>query len=194
MSSVISSPSRTMPIGPPRTASGATWPAIRPCVAPEKRPSVSSATSSPSPSPTSAAVTASISRMPGPPAGPSLRMSTTAPALIPCARAAATACSSRPRAPSGLHPPPGPGLLASPVTRDLDHAPLGGEVALEDHEPAGVLQRVLQWADDLLALDLLRLVGALADRLARDRLGVLVEDPGLLESLQDNRDTAGGIQ
>ena len=40
-------------------------------VAPEKRPSVSSATSSPSPAPTRAAVTASISRMPGPPRGPS---------------------------------------------------------------------------------------------------------------------------
>ena len=41
-------------IGPPRNASGATWPTIRPWVAPEKRPSVISATSSPSPSPTSA--------------------------------------------------------------------------------------------------------------------------------------------
>ncbi len=52
-------------------ASGAMWPTIRPCVAPEKRPSVIRATSSPSPSPTSAAVTCSISRIPGPPAGPS---------------------------------------------------------------------------------------------------------------------------
>ena len=47
------------------------WPGSNPRVAPEKRPSVSRATSSPSPSPTSAAVTASISRIPGPPAGPS---------------------------------------------------------------------------------------------------------------------------
>ena len=36
-------------IGPPRAASGATWPTISPCVAPEKRPSVMSATSSPRP-------------------------------------------------------------------------------------------------------------------------------------------------
>ena len=41
---VISSPSRSAAIGPPRAASGATWPAMKPCVAPEKRPSVISAT------------------------------------------------------------------------------------------------------------------------------------------------------
>ena len=70
-SSMIVSPSRTAAIGPPRAASGAMWPTIRPCVAPEKRPSVISAISSPMPSPTSAPVTCSISRMPGPPAGPS---------------------------------------------------------------------------------------------------------------------------
>ena len=58
------------------------WPAMKPRVAPEKRPSVSSATVSPRPSPTIAAVTASISRMPGPPAGPSLRITTTSPGLI----------------------------------------------------------------------------------------------------------------
>ena len=57
MSSVTSSPSRIAAIGPPRAASGATWPAISPRVAPLKRPSVSSATSAPRPSPTNAAVT-----------------------------------------------------------------------------------------------------------------------------------------
>ena len=67
----IVSPSRTMAIGPPLAASGATCPAIMPRVAPENRPSVSSATDSPSPAPMMAAVTASISRMPGPPLGPS---------------------------------------------------------------------------------------------------------------------------
>ena len=54
-SSTIVSPSRTRgDRAAARTASGAMWPTIRPCVAPEKRPSVISATSSPSPSPTSA--------------------------------------------------------------------------------------------------------------------------------------------
>ena len=79
---VIVSPSWTAAIGPPWTASGATWPTMKPRVAPEKRPSVSRATESPSPSPMIAAVTASISRMPGPPAGPSLRMTTTSPGSI----------------------------------------------------------------------------------------------------------------
>ncbi len=65
------SPSRSAAIGPPLNASGATWPTMKPCVAPEKRPSVTSATSSERPSPTIAAVTCSISRIPGPPAGPS---------------------------------------------------------------------------------------------------------------------------
>ena len=49
------SPSRTAAIGPPRAASGATWPTINPRVAPEKRPSVISVTESPSPAPTIAA-------------------------------------------------------------------------------------------------------------------------------------------
>ena len=52
------SPSRSAAIGPPRDASGATWPTMKPRVAPEKRPSVTSATESPSPAPTIAAVTA----------------------------------------------------------------------------------------------------------------------------------------
>src|SRR5262249_25454557 len=64
MSKITRSPSRTKAIGPPSAASGATCPAMRPCVAPLKRPSVISATESPSPRPTSAAVTASISRIP----------------------------------------------------------------------------------------------------------------------------------
>ena len=65
------SPSRSAAIGPPRDASGAMCPTVKPRVAPEKRPSVMSATESPRPAPTIAAVTPSISRMPGPPAGPS---------------------------------------------------------------------------------------------------------------------------
>jgi hypothetical protein len=48
-SSVIMSPSRKSPIGPPRAASGPTWPTQKPRVAPEKRPSVISATFLPMP-------------------------------------------------------------------------------------------------------------------------------------------------
>src|ERR1043166_3105858 len=43
------SPARPARGGPPRAAPGATWPTMRPLVAPENRPSVTSATVSPSP-------------------------------------------------------------------------------------------------------------------------------------------------
>ena len=65
------SPLLTAAIGPPTAASGATWPTMKPWEAPEKRPSVISATLPPSPAPWIAPVTWSISRMPGPPCGPS---------------------------------------------------------------------------------------------------------------------------
>ncbi len=50
---------------------GVMWPTTKPCVPPEKRPSVMSATSLPRPRPITALVGESISRMPGPPRGPS---------------------------------------------------------------------------------------------------------------------------
>ena len=40
----------------------------------------------------------------------------------------------------------------------------------------------------------LRLVRVLADGLAGDGLGVFVQDPGLFQPLQDDRDPAGGVQ
>ena len=61
----------TSAIGPPTNASGAMCPTLMPFVAPLNRPSVISATSLPSPAPATAAVTASISGMPGEPFGPS---------------------------------------------------------------------------------------------------------------------------
>ncbi len=71
MSTVTESPSQMSAMGPPAAASGLTCPTAGPLVAPEKRPSVMSATLSESPRPQMAEVGASISRMPGPPAGPS---------------------------------------------------------------------------------------------------------------------------
>ena len=67
----IRSPSASSAIGPPTNASGAMCPTLMPFVAPLNRPSVISATSLPSPAPATAAVTASISGMPGEPFGPS---------------------------------------------------------------------------------------------------------------------------
>src|SRR5690606_7509076 len=65
--------------GPAVRGLGATCPMHRPVVPPENRPSVSSSTSLPSPAPLIAPVTASISRIPGPPRGPSPRITTTSP-------------------------------------------------------------------------------------------------------------------
>ena len=61
----------TRPMGPPEAASGLTWPMAAPRDAPEKRPSVMSATVVSSFMPASALVGLSISRIPGPPLGPS---------------------------------------------------------------------------------------------------------------------------
>ena len=58
-------------ITPPAAASGETCPIEAPRVAPEKRPSVISATLAPNPIPVMAAVGCNISRIPGPPFGPS---------------------------------------------------------------------------------------------------------------------------
>src|SRR5580765_2252382 len=57
---VMMSPSRSSAIGPPSAASGPTWPMQKPRVAPEKRPSVMSATLPPVPCPVSAAVRALV--------------------------------------------------------------------------------------------------------------------------------------
>src|SRR5208283_4678264 len=93
-SMTISSPSRTAASGPPAAASGAACPIINPRVPPLKRPSVTSATLSPKPAPTIAAVTLSISRIPGPPLGPSYAMTTTSPGAIVSSRIACIARSS----------------------------------------------------------------------------------------------------
>ena len=64
-----------------------------PCVAPEKRPSVTRAQSSSIPRPMMRAVVESISRMPGPPLGPSYRMTRTVPFSMVPALTAASASS-----------------------------------------------------------------------------------------------------
>ena len=71
MSIFILSPSRTRAITPPFAASGQICPTQIPRVAPENLPSVIRAQDLPKPFPTKSDVGASISRIPGPPAGPS---------------------------------------------------------------------------------------------------------------------------
>jgi len=104
---------------------------MKPWVPPEKRPSVTSATCSDRPAPTMAAVTWSISRMPGPPTGPSLRMTTTSPGWIPPLVMAWKQSSSRSK------------TFAGPACRvryvGVDQA--GVQQAFgEQREPAGAVQ------------------------------------------------------
>ena len=179
------SPSWTAAIGPPRGASGATWPAMKPWVAPEKRPSVSSATESPRPSPWSAAVTASISRIPGPPDGPSLRITTTSPALD------RARLDRGERVLLGLEHPRRAAVLPPAVAGELDDAAVGREVAAQDREAAVGRERVGERPHDGLALGLLGGVGLLADRLAGDGDRVAVEQPGLVQARGHERHAAG---
>src|SRR3989344_4759250 len=88
------SPFLMSPMGPPTYASGATWPMTSLYEPPEKRPSVISATESPSPRPMMAEVTASISRIPGPPFGPSFLITIVSPETTEPASIAANADSS----------------------------------------------------------------------------------------------------
>ena len=116
--------------------------------------------------------------MPGPPAGPSLRMTTTSPASMPPRVTAAIAASS----PSNTRA--GPAVVAALVAGELDDAALGREVAAQDRQAAGRLDRVVERSDDVLALGLGGVAGVLADRLAGDGDRVLVEQPGLVQALE----------
>ena len=153
---------RRAAIGPPRAASGATWPAMKPWVAPEKRPSVSSATCSPRPSPTIAAVTREHLAHAGA-AGRALVADHDDVARAGSRRAvtAAIAASS----PSNTRA--GPRVAAALVAGELHDAAVGREVAAQDREAAGRLERVVERAHDVLAGRLAGLVGVLADRAGR---------------------------
>ena len=77
----IMSPFCTIASGPPCAASGQRWPIMIPWLAPEKRPSVTSATFVPRPRPTRAPPGESISGIPGAPLGPSWRTTSTSPSF-----------------------------------------------------------------------------------------------------------------
>ena len=122
------SPSRTAAIGPPRAASGETWPIRMPCETPEKRPSVISATSSPRPRPCNWIVSITISGMPGPPTGPTLRTTITLPGLI------VAGADRRHGLGLGLEHPRGAAELAllERLARQLEQTALRREIALQD--------------------------------------------------------------
>ena len=133
---------------------------MKPCVAPEKRPSVMSATESPRPWPTIAAVTASISRMPGPPDGPSLRITTTSFAWICCASTAANASSSDSNTRAG------PLCSSRPWPDSFTTQPSGARLPRRIARPPFGLSGSDERPDDLLAVGLLGGVRLLADRRA----------------------------
>ena len=89
--------------------------------------------------------------MPGPPAGPSLRMTTTSPALI------SPVGDGGHRVLLALEHARGALVVDALVAGELHDAAVGREVAAQDREAAGGLDRVVDRADDVLALGLLRL-------------------------------------
>ena len=144
------SPSRSAASGPPFDASGATCPTMNPCVAPEKRPSVISATDSDSPSPTIAAGDVehlAHARRAGRPlvsdhddvAGLEHAGFDRGEALLLRLEHAGRAA-----------------VLRAVVAGELHDAPLGSEVAAQDRDPSARLDRGLDRHDDGLAHGLAR--------------------------------------
>ena len=85
-------------------------------------------------------------------------------------------------------------VVAPLVPGELHDAPVGREVPAQDGQAAGGLDGVAQRPDDLLARGLLRGARVVADRHALDGDGVLLEQPGLGEALEEHRDAAGGAE
>ena len=78
-------------------------------------------------------MTASISRMPGPPAGPSPRITTTSPACDLVGE------HRRHRGLLAVEHARGADVFAALVAGELDHAAVGRDVAAQDREAAGRL-------------------------------------------------------
>src|SRR3569833_3095636 len=95
-------------------------------------------------------------------------------------RASTSMTMMSPSCTAQIGPPRTAAGAAALVAGQLDDGALGGEVAVEDREAAGRLQRLAERADDDLTLGLGRLGRVGADRPAVDRDGALVEQPGLL--------------
>ena len=108
-----------------------------------------------------AAVTPSISRMPGPPLGPSWRITTTSPALMAPACTAAKAASS----PSNTRA--GPWCPASDEPATFTTQPSRRDVAVQHEQPAGRLERRVERAHDVLSGRLAHCRGLFADASGR---------------------------
>ena len=143
------SPSRSAASGPPCAASGATWPTISPCVAPEKRPSVTSATASPRPFADDRRRDVQHLAHPGA-AGRALVADHDHVARLDRAR-----LDGGEAVLLGVEDARRAAVDEPLVAGELDDAPSGREVARRIAEAAGRLQRLLERDDDLLARRLL---------------------------------------
>ena len=80
------------------------------------------------------------------------------------------------------------------VACDLDHAALGGEVAVQDHESARLLERRREGPQHFLARRFDRLRGLRTDGAPRDGDGLVREEPRVRQALRHQADPAGGMQ
>ena len=162
-SMAIGSPSSTAAMGPPLAASGATWATMNPCVAPLKRPSVTSATDRTGPRPQWRPSLPASRACPARRADLRSESPPRRPALILPRVTAAMASSSRSKTRAG------PRCMLLVVAGHLDHAAFRREDAAQNHQAAGRLQRLVERPDHLLPGRFLRLRGLFARRCARCR-------------------------
>ena len=142
---VIRSPFCTSAIGPPSWASGVTWPTMKPCEPPENRPSVISATSLPKPGAHDGRSRRQHLGHSRPALGPFVANDDRRRPLTISFRSRACSMSS-----SESKTWPGPLKRQPFFAGDLGHGAVGREVAAQDLDVAGRLDRLFQRLDDLL--------------------------------------------
>ena len=188
MSKWMMSPSRTAAMGPPTKASGATWPAVKPRVAPEKRPSVSSATWALS----------SALRRDG--RGDLQHLAHAGPALGAfiandehVAGLDLAGLHGGKAGLFGIEDARRAAMLVAIGGGDLHHAAFGGEIAFENHQAAVGLDGLFEGVDDDLAGSLFGERGFFSERLAADGERGAVGVAGVDEALGEQARAAGGL-
>ena len=175
-------------MGPPTKASGATWPAMRPRVAPEKRPSVRRAT-----------VSAEFGDAAD--GGGDLQHLAHAGAALGAFVADdehvvgldLAGLDGGEAVFFGVEDARRAAMLEALVAGDLDDAAFGGEVALEDDEAAGGLDGLVEGVDDDLARSLDGERGFFGEGLAGDGECGAVEQAGVDEALGEQAAAACGL-
>ena len=182
------SPSRTNAIGPPSTASGATWPTHSPVVPPENRPSVSSSTSLPRPG--------ALDR-----AGDGEHLAHARAALgalvaddDDVAGLDRAVLDGVHRGPLAVEDPRGALEDVGVEAGRLHDGPLGGERAGEDGDPAGAVDRLAHRAQHL-AVEVGRgdVGEVLGHRPAGDGEAVAVQQAGIQQGPHDDGHAADAV-